>query len=179
MKYYCITDPVEIRIMVLYALREATEQISRPQLTHSLLASADVDMFDICDAIAFLEKANEIYRFINSEGHEIMDLTDSGRVTVECFYKDIPLQVREYIVQTLKELHAFKEEQNRITASSVPVSFTEYSAQLGMRESEKDILKLQLYAKDEEIADLMCKNFKKKHDEIYAYLLKILTETEE
>ena len=32
---------------------------------------------------------------------------------------------------------------------------------------------------DEEIADLMCKNFKKKHAEIYAYLLKTLTETEE
>ena len=105
--------------MILYALREATEQIARPQLTHSLLASADVDMFDICDAMAFLEKANEIYRFTNSEGKEIMDLTDSGRVTVECFYKDIPLQVRENIVHTLKELHAFKEEQNRLTAKAV------------------------------------------------------------
>ncbi len=179
MKYYCITDPVEIRIMILYALREATEQISRPQLTHALLASADVDMFDICDAMAFLEKANEIFRFINSEGREVMDLTDSGKITAECFYKDIPLQVREYIVQTLKELHAFKEEQNRVTANAVPVSFTEYSAQLGLRESEIDLLKLQLYAKDEEIANLMCKNFKKKHAEIYAYLLKTLTENEE
>ena len=176
MKYYSITDPVEIRIMVLYALREATEQISRPQLTHSLLASADVDMFDICDAIAFLEQANEIFRYTNSQGFEIMDLTESGKITVECFYKDIPLQVREYIVKTLKELHAFKEEQNRITAKAVPVSFTEYGAEFGLRESEKDILKMTLYAKDEAIANKMCKNFKEKHNEIYAYLLKTLTE---
>ncbi len=176
MKYYCITDPVEIRIMILYALREATEQISRPQLTHALLASADIDMFDICDAMAFLEKANEIFRYTNSKGLEVMDLTESGKITAECFYKDIPLQVREYIVKTLKELHAFKEEQNRVTAKTVPVSFTEYSAQFGLRESEKDILSISLYAKDEAIANKMCKNFKEKHAQIYAYLLKTLTE---
>ena len=178
MKYYSITDPVEIRIMILYALREATEQISRPQLTHALLASADVDMFDICDAMAFLEKANEIFRYTNSQGLEVMDLTESGKITVECFYKDIPLQVREYIVKTLKELHAFKEEQNRVTARAVPVSFTEYSADMRLRESEKDILSMTLYAKDEAIAEKMCKNFKEKHDEIYAYLLKTLTDDE-
>lgn len=178
MKYYSITDPVEIRIMILYALREATEQISRPQLTHSLLASADVDMFDICDAMAFLEQANEIFRYTNSEGREVMDLTDSGKISAECFYKELPLQVREYIVKTLKELHAFKEEQNRLTAKTVPVSFTDYSAQLGLRESETDLLTMTVFAKDEEIADVMCKNFKKKHAEIYDYLLKTLTETE-
>lgn len=178
MRYYCITDPVEIRIMILYALRVATEQISRPQLTHALLASADIDMFDICDEMAFLEKANEIYRYTNSEGLEVMDLTDSGRITADCFGDDLPLQVREYIVKTLKELHAFTEEQKRVTAKAVPVSYTDYSAQLGLREAETDILNVTMFAKDEEIAELMCKNFKKKHDEIYDYLLKTLTEME-
>ncbi len=179
MRYYSITDPVEIRIMVLYALQVAKEPLARPQITHALLASADVDMFDICDAIAYLEKANEIFRYMDSTGREVMDLTDGGKISAQCFGDDLPLQVREYIIKELKELYQFTETQKRLGAKAVPVNYTDYCAQLSLREAEEDLLSMSVYAKDESIAELMCKNFKKKHAEIYAYLLKELTEKEE
>lgn len=178
MRYYCITDPVEIRIMILYALQVAKEPLARPQITHALLASADVDMFDICDAMAFLEKANEIFRYVDSTGREVMDLTDGGKISAKCFGDDLPLQVREYIIAALKELYQFTETQKRLVAKTVPVNYTDYCAQLSLREAEEDLLSMSVYAQDKKIADLMCKNFKKKHAEIYEYLIKTLTEEE-
>ena len=179
MRYYCITDPVEIRIMILYALQVAKEPLARPQITHALLASADVDMFDICDAMAFLEKANEIFRYIDSTGREVMDLTDGGKISAQCFGDDLPLQVREYIIAAFKELYQFTETQRRLSAKAVPVNYTDYCAQLKLREAEEDLLTMSVYAKDEALAERMCKNFRKKHSEIYEYIIKTLTEEEE
>ncbi len=175
--YYKITDPFEIRISVLYTLFRAQRALAAYEISHILLGSAKIDFFDIHDALAFLTAAKEIYQFKSMENKTLYALTESGAASAQDFSAQVPLEVQEYIDECIAELFAEQEKQNALIAHSVPVSFDEYAAHMELKDGKTSLLSMTVYAKDEALADKMCKSFRKNTAKIYDTLIALLTDS--
>lgn len=179
MHYYKITDPVEIRIMVLFTLKMATESLSRAQVNHCILSSCDCDMFDVCDAMAYLEDVGEVYRYHTTAEREALGLTDSGKISADNFGDDLPLLIRETIVETIKSMRTFEKNAKRVQAETVAVNFEEFSSHMQLTEEGVKLMDLTMFAGDEESARKMSRNYRNRHAELYNTILKILTREDE
>lgn len=74
-------------------------------------------------------------------------------------------------------MFAEQEKQNALIAHSVPVSFDEYAAHMEWKDGKTSLLSMTVYAKDEALADKMCKSFRKNTAKIYDTLIALLTDS--
>ena len=173
--YYKITDPFEIRVAVLYTLYKAERALTAYEISHILLGSAKIDFFDIHDALSFLTEAKEIYQFQSMENKTLYALTETGEAAAQDFSRQVPLEVQEYIDDCICELFEEQKKQSALVAHSVPVSFDEFAAHMELKDGKISLLSMTVYAKDEELANKMCKAFRKNSAKIYDMLISLLT----
>ncbi len=172
--YYKIDDKVEIRLIILYTLSRASRPLTAYEISHVVLGSAIIDFFDIHDALAFLTNAGEIYMFKDMDDKIMYSLTESGKLGADNFSDRIPLEVKEYTDECLTQLIKEQKKQNSIIAKSVPVNYDEYNAHLELNDGKYTLLSMDIYANDEELSKLMCKNFRKNTNQIYDLILNML-----
>lgn len=173
--YYKIDDPVEIRLIVLHTLAKAKRALTAYEISHIVLGSAIIDFFDIHDALAFLTDANELYMFKSMEEKTLYALTPSGEAGADGFSSKIPLEIREYIDECIDELFKEQKQKDTIIAKSVPVNFDEFEAHLQLNDGNTVLLSMNVYAKSNELAKKMCKNFKSNPSRIYDAVIAELT----
>lgn len=172
---YRIDDPLEIKLIVLHTLSEASVPLSKTQLTDLILGSAEINYFDLQAALDFLLDAKEVYTYQSMEDVFVYDLTKEGQASAQHFFMRIPLEIREYIADGLAALFAQQRQQRQLSAEVYPVAYNSFSAKCSLRDSDVPLLELTFFAGDREHAKQICDNFKADSAKIYQGILTLLT----
>ena len=173
--FYKITDPFEIRLVVLYTLKKAQRALTAYEISHIIPGSAQIDFFDIHDALAFLTDAKEIHLFRSMEDKALYSLTESGAAAADSFENQVPLEVQDYINACISTLFDEQKRQSAVVAQCIPVSFDEFAAHLELKDEKTSLLSMTVYAKDEDLAKKMCKNFRNHTAKLYDTIISLLT----
>lgn len=173
--FYRITDPFEIRLIILYTLAKAERALTAYEISHIILGSAEIDFFEIHNALSFLAEAKEIYSFQSMEGKILYALTESGAAAEHSLFMQLPIEVQEYISECILVMFDEQKKQSAIVAHSIPVSFDDFAAHMELRDEKLSLLSMTVYAKDEEMANKMCKNFRTNTAKIYDTLIELLS----
>ncbi len=171
--FYKIEDSLEIKLIILYTLSKADKPLTSSELTHIILGSAKIDFFDIHKAMDFLSEADEVYSFAEDE-KTFYALTNDGKICANHFFNIVPLEVRTYIDDCLATLLIEEKQKKQLTAEPIPVDYNSYIADCSLSDGDLNLLKLSVYAGDEELAKKMCKSFKANAAELYDIILKML-----
>ncbi len=172
--FYKIEDSLEIKLIILYTMKKAERPVTVSELTHVILGSAKIDFFDIHKAMDFLCEADEVFSITEEDGSVYFSLTDEGKVCANHFYNIIPLEVRNYIDESILALFKETDEKKRLVANPVPISYDTFNAECSLQDGDIKLLDLKLYAGEEDTAKRMCRNFKENAAELYDIILKIL-----
>ena len=108
----------------------------------------------------------------SSRSNTCYTLTESGREMLEYFggkiSDEIKKEVNDYLTRNRYEL---KQAANVISEYYRTTS-GDYSVHCCIKENNSSIIDLPLSVPDEEVADVMCGNWKEKSQEIYEFVMK-------
>lgn len=173
--FYIIKDALEIKLIVLYVLKESPVPLTNAQLTHIALSSAEINFFEVYQALEFLILAGEVYTYKSMDNTIVYQLTDEGKQTASHFYMRIPLEVREYIATEMDDMFSELRKAKQLTAIPVPLGHNEFAAKCQICDNDLPLLEMSFYAGSLDNAKKICKRFKAEHSLIYDTLLSMLT----
>jgi|GEM_PF-3085995 len=176
--FYKIDDALDIKLIVLYTLRESPKPLTSQQLAHVVLSGADINFFEIYQALEFLIMADEVYTYKGMEGAALYQLTDQGAQTAIHFYMRIPLEVREYLKHELDTMFAEIRKARQLTARPVPVGLHDFAAECRLCDNDLPLLEMNFYAGTFDDAKKMCDRFLEGHSNIYETLFKMMATDE-
>ena len=176
--FYSIDDTLDIKIIVLHTLREAPKPLTGQQLAHVVLSGADINFFEIYQALEFLIMADEVYTYKGMEGTVLYQLTDQGEQTATHFHMRIPLEVREYLKHELDTMFAEIRKARQLTARPVPVGVHDFAAECKLCDNDLPLLEMTFYAGTFDDAKKMCDRFIEGHADIYGALFQMMVKDE-
>jgi len=177
--FYNIDDTLDIKFIVLHVLHESPKPLTGQQLGHIVLSGADMNFFEIYQALEFLIMADEVYTYKGMEGASLYQLTERGKQTASHFYMRIPLEVREYIKHAIERMFADMRKARQLTAIPVPVGLSGFAAQCRLCDNDLPLLEMTFYAGTLGDAKKMCKRFMSGNAQIYETLLGMMTADEQ
>lgn len=99
-------------------------------------------------------------------------LTEEGEKTLAFYHNIIPDDVMKTMDGFIQENQLEIKRQLSISASYEPCSDNKsFQVRCSIREKGKDAFHLTIQAPDREIAEKMCDNWKKHHEELYAHVM--------
>lgn len=169
----------EMKFAILYTLKVYTYPLSLEKLARVLTWDEEVmSYFDLTILLSELieDKFIERLYYLNEE---CVKLTELGLDTDEFFSKRIPLSIRQRIKETAaRDNFDEKTNPNAVLSDILPVSVNRYMTELKILDAGSPILELKMEIGQKAQAEKARDVFKKKSQEIYAYLCKILDENE-
>lgn len=162
------------KMIVLYMLENIDFPLTNSQITNFFLDREYTTYFHVQETIHELEESKLIEE--KQQGTStIYHLTEEGTKTISYFSQNIPGAIRREINAYLKEHGHALRNQNSVIADYYRTPQHEYTVQCQVREKQTLLINLELTVPTEEIAREFCKQWPKKCDEIYAYLMQTLS----
>lgn len=162
------------KMIVLYMLENIDFPLTNSQITNFFLDREYTTYFHVQETIHELTESGLIEE--TKQGNSLLyHLTEEGTKTISYLAQNIPYSVREDIHAFLKEHGHSLRNQNSVIADYHRTPQQEYLVQCQVLEKETTLINLELTVPTKEIAVAFCKQWPKKCDEIYAYLMKELS----
>ena len=172
---YVFKEPSELKTIILFIVDSYGEAVTNGEITDIFMTHEFVDYFTMQQFLDELLKSGllEIY---TENGIRKYLLTEIGRDGVNGFKKNIPLTVRENILNTIKEYKKKLDVGNAVMAKYIKHNEIEHEASLLITEGGSPLLRISVNAGSAENARLMCSNFKNNPQEIYKKIFEILSQ---
>lgn len=168
-------DDVQIRLIILYALKTFEISMSVERLQEVLVWTGILDYFTMLDFILDMKKMDMI-RDIEIEGTLCYDITEKGKELVSMFQDKIPLYVRDSIRGSAREVLDKMERGHEIVADIVAVDTGMFLAKCGIYERGTPLLEVNLFAGSRQNAKEIVERFKKDAAELYKIILERIVE---
>ena len=154
------------KLMILYMLRDAAFAMTYSQISDFMVGKEYAHFFSLQSALAEAQESGLIHEDVIRTTH-YYSITPEGEETLQFFYEEIPMPIREDISSYLKENRL--EMINEISALSDYYRNTagSYSAHCSIRERNENLLDLTLIVPDETQAKAICDRWKEKSAEVY------------
>ena len=164
-------DPFEIKILILYILRQADRPLTAINITDIVLSDSLLEFFETHMYITELIHDNQIAK----NDDDTFMLTDDGREAVAFFQNRIPYSIRERIAGKMKELKKNEEMDSLVWADYTPVNEQEYTVHFRLCESPEQVsLELSFNVSGKELAKDLCKRWREDYSELYAKIVGLL-----
>ena len=125
-------------------------------LTHSLVESKNVDVYEIDSSKAF-------------------SLTDLGESTIKFFYNDIPFSLREKYIKKIDEINRASFKNMQISAKAFQINEKgECGVQCEINDLGERIFNLELTVGSYKMASAIASKFKENSEEIYKKITELL-----
>lgn len=156
--------------MILFTLDKVDFPMTNAQMSNFLLEKEYTNYFNIQTAISELTDAALIYSetIRNSSYYRI---TDAGRETLSFFSADLSEAIKNEIITYLNENQYELREEVSTIADYYQEKINEYLVRCRVQERDSIIIDLTLNVTTEEEAEQICANWRKKSQEVYAYLM--------
>lgn len=167
------------KLIILYILNKVEFPMTNIQITNFLLEKEYTNYFNIQETFSDLEE-DEFIRSDVINNNYMYRITELGRETLSFFGNTISVTIRDEI-DAYMDIHeySFREEVSTI-ADYFEVKKDEYIARLQVLERGSAIIDLNLMVSSEEAAIQICKQWRIKSSDIYAYVISsLMNDTED
>ena len=161
------------KLMILYMLEKVTFPLSNNQIVDFLLNRNYTDYFHAQEAISDLLDARQITAE-SGKRTTLYSITEEGMQTVQSLETMLDAGIRSEIVEYLKENSFTLRSESGIRADYALTPSREYAVRLSIIEEGSPLLSLTINVMSKEEAELMCKNWEKRNQELYLTVMKML-----
>jgi len=169
-----LSDPMTLyKLMNLYMLKHVNFPLTNGQLTDFFLEHEYASYFTLQQALNELHDTG-LVRTENLHSNTRYEITKEGEDTLSFFEKNIPPAIIEDIESYLKKNRFRMRSEVNIVADYYKSINQDYIVHCEVREGKSDLINLELSVPDKEQAELMCNQWQKKNQEIYAFVMKSL-----
>ncbi len=169
-----MTEPLTLyKLIILYMLGKVNFPLTNSQISEFILDKGYTNYFTVQQA------ANELLEsgLISSRkarGTTYLESTREGQDTLSYFQARIPPAIIEDIKGYLSEHQYELKNEVAVQSNYYPGIGSDYTVRLQVLEGRGTLVDLALTVPDEQTAALICGNWEKKSQEIYAYLMDAL-----
>ncbi|MBO4651813.1 MAG: DUF4364 family protein [Lachnospiraceae bacterium] len=161
------------KLIVLYILDRVDFPMTNAQLATFITEREYTSYFNVQQVLADLvddgyitleQKRNAAFYRITPDGHEALSF----------FYKNISRNIRDDIDMYLTEQQYTLREESSNVADYYEVRKGEYTVELKVLERDAPVIEIRLTMPSRDNAETICRNWRKKNADIYAYVLNAL-----
>lgn len=168
-------DDVQIRLVILYALKNFKISASVENLQEILVWQDIIDYFTMVDFLLDMEKFGMVTT-VTVEGITRYDITEKGDKTVSMFKNKIPMSMRDKIYDKCAEMVSSIANGRSIVADIVPIDDKKFMAKCGIYESGTPLMEINIYAGTREHAEVIAERFKTHSSSLYKTILEKIIE---
>lgn len=169
-----LSDPITLyKLMILYMLRHVNFPLTNTQLSDFFTMHEYANYFTLQQALNGLVESQliQIEALHNSTRYEI---TKEGEDTLSFFENNIPPAIIQDIKTYLEQNRLRMRSEVSVVADYYKSVNQEYVVHCEVREGKSSLIELEVSAPDKSQAEIMCEQWKKKNQEIYAAVMKAL-----
>ncbi|MBP5354662.1 MAG: DUF4364 family protein [Lachnospiraceae bacterium] len=161
------------KLIVLYILDRVDFPMTNAQLATFITERQYTSYFNVQQVLADLvddgyitleQKRNAAFYRITPDGHEALSF----------FYKNISRNIRDDIDMYLSEQQYSLREESSNVADYYEARKGEYTVELKVLERDATVIEIHLTMPSRDNAETICRNWRKKNADIYAYVLNAL-----
>jgi len=170
---YVFSDPLDVKLIILYIIKNYNSALDNGQITDIFMAHDFVDYFSMQ---TYLDEmvGNNLVRIYMEDSLRTYVLTGYGEEALEAFKDRIPLSVREKILESIKTYKKNQQQKMQVTATYRPVNELDYVMECSLSENGTPLFSMQVNTGSAEFAKLGCEKFREDPQKIYELLLKTL-----
>lgn len=142
-----------VKLLLCYLLNRLDRDVPREQLYEIALDSGVINYFYYTDALKGLLNNNSI-KETERDGIVYISLEEKGRLGADYFNDSIPYVFRKQLLKTAMYYFARIKRESFAETDIVPVK-NGFEVSIVIRDAEFDVMRLSLYAPDEEQALLI------------------------
>ncbi|MDY4975486.1 MAG: DUF4364 family protein [Clostridia bacterium] len=166
-------DPVDIKLLILYLMKQARQPLSAAEITDFVLADSLLDFFETHHYIgALLEE-----RQIEEVADHTYQLTEAGLQAIEFFENRLPYSILEKIRDRMAAFHKQELMDQLVAADYIPINEQEYQVQLSLKESTADVpFELKFTVVGKEAAKQICHRWKENYASVYGQIINLISQ---
>lgn len=161
------------KLIILYMLDKVDYSLTKSQVFDFMLNKNYTDYFTLQKVMNQLTDDMLIEsEFIRNASH--LTITEKGKETIALLKNDISESIKEEIDTYLTDNDLELRNEVSISADYYKSTTGEYVAELTARERNTDLVSIKITMPTEDAASEICNNWKKKNQDVYAYLMENL-----
>lgn len=174
---YTFTEPSEVKLIILYIIKNYAEAIDNGQITDIFMDYEFVDYFTMQQYLDELVGTNLVDIDLQDK-LRLYFLTGHGEEAYNAYIHKIPVSVREKLLLTIKEYKKGERNASDVSASFRPFNELSYAAELSIREAGFPLLDIHMSVGSKDTAREVCERFKENPQKVYEALLELLVPDE-
>lgn len=168
-----ITDRFEIKVFMLYLLKNIGEPLDITTIGEVVVQDAFVNYFDFSVCFSDLLESGQVLE-IEKDGEKLYVISEMGISIVGEVQGTVYASIRDKALRSAQRLIALKRTGNRIACSITPAA-RGYMLNASIVDNEKTILNLETFVTDEKFAARMQDNFNERAEIIYKGVMALLS----
>ncbi len=168
----------EIKVLMCYLFNSVKDKMSESVITEAIREYELANFFEVKAAFDELKHSENLAEDEIVDGEQTYRLTDNGKLVAEQLESTLAYSVKEKALRCAVELLA---ERKTLRENFVDIVKTDDGFHVNCRVSggDTDLFSFTLYAPDEEMAQLMKKNFLSYPVTVYKTMLALMTKNRE
>ncbi len=158
------------KFMILYMLSRVDFPLTNAQISEFMLGKGYTTYFTLQQALSQLTEAG-LLEEENTHRRTLYHLTPDGAQSIQYFRNHIYRPIREDVDQFLREKQYELKDEVSVKADYFRNHAHEYSVRCQVLENQEPLIDLTLSVPDEHEAETIAKNWQKKNQEVYAWLM--------
>ncbi len=168
-----LTDKFEIKVFILYLLKNIGEPLDITTIGEVVVQDAFVNYFDFSICFSDLLETRQVEE-VEVDGEKLYVISQTGVLMVGEVQSALYAGVKDKALRSAQRLIALKRHGNRIRCD-LEACGKGFMLTASIVDNEKTLLKLETYVTDEEYAKLMQSNFNERAEIIYKGALALLS----
>ena len=169
-----MAEPFTIyKLTILYMLDKAGFPLTNTQISNFFLEQEYTDYFRVQEVIGNLVDASLILAE-STHSNTQYTLTAAGKETLEFFTDKITPAITQDIIRFFEQNKLELRQENSILADYYKTTNQQYAVRCQVRSDNNQVIDLTITVKTKEQAEAICNNWKKRNEDVYAYLMEQL-----
>ncbi len=161
------------KLIVLSMLNRVDFPLTNAQISDFILGKEYTNYFTLQQVLSELVET-ELAQLHSLHNCTYYKMTDKGRETLNFFGHIVSSAIQEDIDQYFEENAITIRDELSVRTDYFPNNHDEYSVRLRVVEKDCPVIDLTLSVPTENQASIICDNWKKKNQKLYAYLMQEL-----
>lgn len=166
-------DPVDIKLLILYLLKQAEQPLTATEITDFVLADSLLDFFETHHYIGALLEEKQIEEI----APVTYQLTDAGIQAIGFFENRLPYSILEKIQLKMKAIKKQELFEQLITAEYIPLTGEEFQVHLTLQETKNEVpFEIKFTVSGKETAKNICNRWKEEYASMYQELIRLFSQ---
>lgn len=161
------------KLIVLYMLNKVKFQLTYSQISGLLLEKEYMDFMTMQQVLSELADTG-LVKSDTLMNRTYFSITDEGHETLSYFENRIDDTIKDEINTLLAENHHELKNESSIKTDYHKTASGPYIAELIAKERDTELVNIKLMVPSEDMAEMVCRNWHAKNEEIYKYIMAAL-----